>query len=172
MPPSVDDASLLARYDFSSHASYGAIDVWLGRRRRAQGEETGSGPEEVLYVRVPDEWKEEDLDAYCRFHRSYVSHRARHKWPHTFAVLYDGRSASSPRDVPSFLAQAACFVSTQQACGDHYVTLLHRIVLLVSEPGVGALIQRLAAPFKPTKPLVVHCEGEEGGATLAEKVGG
>ena len=126
----------------------------------------------MLYVRVPDAWEEEDLEAYCRFHLSYVSHRARHKWPHTFALVYDGRSASSLRNVPSFLAHATCFVSMQQACGDHYVTLLHRIVLLVSEPAVGALITSLAAPFKPTKPLVVHCEGEEGGPALADKVGG
>ena len=163
----MDDASLLALYDFGARASYGPIEVALGKRR---GEAAPCA--EVLCVRVPERWTGADLDAYCRFHRSYVAHRAKHAWPHAFALVYDGRAASAPRDVPGMLAQAAGFVATHQSCGEQYKALLHKVALVVSDPALGSALERLIAPFEPTKPVVVHCAREKGASTLAAKLAG
>ena len=149
-------------FDAVSTASFGAISATLLRRRPQADAPPSPGPsmQEIFYIASHSDLESipsEAVEAYARFHRSYVTHRRKQRWPHRYALVYDYREMAPPADVPAFLARAATIVRMHMSCGDAYLTWLHAVAVLVSSESAARVCEQVLAlaPSRPAQPVLI-----------------
>lgn len=159
------DASLKADFAFDAFAQFGTVHAALGKRRPT----TTAPCEELLYVHVGTApLTDEDVASYARFHRSFVMHRVRSRWPHRFAMVYDISSSAAPTDLPAFLLRIGDFCAMQSDLGEHYKTLLLCTVVVVDSASAAAVLDSVWAMVgAPTQPVIAHVSGN---ASLADRL--
>ena len=138
------DDSLATHCDMVTTTRFGEIQVWLWKRK---ADAAASFPcAEVLQVVVTRVLKD-DVEAYNRFHNAFVLHRARHKWPHRFVLVYDPRELDTTVDWPNIVEHTAAFALMHSALGEHYKALLHQVVVQLADASLAERILAIQSPF-------------------------
>lgn len=138
------DDSLATHCDMVTTTRFGDIQVWLWKRK---AEAAASFPcAEVLQV-VVTRVTRHDVEAYIRFHNAFVLHRAKHEWPHRFALVYDPRAVDTTVDWSNIVEHTAAFALMHSALGDHYRSLLHQVVVRLADASLAERILAIQSPF-------------------------